>query len=213
MQQFIGYPKARILVFAKAPVPGQVKTRLIPALGADRATALYRKLLESTIERISTACLAPVVCWCSPHTDDPFFRMLLAEYALTLETQSGADLGERMAHATRSTLRHSGPVVLIGGDCPALSAIHLRQTLDWLDDGYDAVLGPADDGGYVLLGLRRYSSELFTAIPWGGESVLQITRRRLAKLRWHWQELETLWDVDRPLDLERLAELDAGEWG
>ena len=96
-----------------------------------------------------------------------------------------------------------GPVVLIGGDCPVLQAEHLLQTLDWLKGGCDAVIGPAEDGGYVLLGLNKSSPELFRGIAWGGDSVLDETRSRLQGLGWQWRELEPLWDLDRPADLDR----------
>ena len=97
----------------------------------------------------------------------------------------------------------AGSVVLIGGDCPVLNPGHLKQALTWLASGEDAVLGPAEDGGYVLLGLNRVAPALFNTIEWGGEDVLAVTRARLAGLGWKWRELKTLWDLDRPQDLDR----------
>ena len=96
-------------------------------------------------------------------------------------------------------------VILVGADCPLLEARHLASAFDWLQQGEDAVLGPAEDGGYVLLGLRRVNRALFRDIPWGGDQVLALTRQRLAQLGWRWRELEPLWDLDRPADLDRLG--------
>lgn len=197
------YPDTRILIFAKAPEPGQVKTRLIPALGAVAAASLYRCLLADTVERVSAAGLCPVQCWCAPDPAHPFFEQLSARFGVSLRAQTGADLGERMQRAAQSALEQARAVLLIGGDCPALNEGHLRQALDWLSAGEDVVLGPAEDGGYVLLGLRRTEAALFSAIPWGTDQVLGLTRQRLRMLGWGWLELEVLWDLDRPSDLSR----------
>ena len=197
------FPQARILIFAKAPEAGRVKTRLIPALGATSAADLYRHLLRSTIHRLATAEIAPLICCCAPDAEHQEFHRLSRDYRMALESQVGTGLGERMAYAASRQLALNGPVVLIGGDCPVLHAQHLLQTLDWLKQGCDAVIGPAEDGGYVLLGLNRVDPSLFRGITWGSASVLDETRSRLRHLDWRWRELETLWDLDRPEDLDR----------
>lgn len=196
------YPQARILIFAKAPVVGTVKTRLIPALGAEGAADIYSELLTSTIQWLAANQIAPLVCWCTPDTEHELFQHFSRHYCVSLKTQIGADLGQRMQFAAVNELKESGPVLLIGGDCPPLNASHLLQALEWLTTGSDAVIGPAEDGGYVLLGLRRLSKQLFRDIPWGSGDVLTITRSRLANLAWNWRELETLWDLDRPTDID-----------
>jgi rSAM/selenodomain-associated transferase 1 len=122
-----------------------------------------------------------------------------------LHTQQGADLGERMAHALDSALRHSRYVVLIGTDCPSLTVNTLHRAGDLLDQDMDAVIAPAMDGGYVLLGSRRFSSELFSSIAWGTDTVMQATRNRLGELGWLWQELARHRDIDRPADLQQLS--------
>jgi len=200
------FPDSRILIFAKAPEPGQVKTRLFPVLSAVEAAGLYASLLESTAKRLAHAGLAPIQCWCAPTDDHPLFRRLSRAYRLSLHIQSGSDLGARMEHAARQTLDKTESVVLIGGDCPVLNPCHLEQTLVWLASGEDVVLGPAEDGGYVLLGLNRAAPMLFSDIEWGGSDVLAETRARLQDLGWSWRELETLWDLDRPRDLHRYYE-------
>jgi len=109
-----------------------------------------------------------------------------------------------MYRAFESALRSRGQAVLIGSDCPALGLADLRAAARSLRAGADAVLAPAEDGGYALIGLRSVSRRLFDGIDWGGPEVLAQTRRRLARLRWRWQELRTVWDVDRPEDVARL---------
>jgi len=109
-----------------------------------------------------------------------------------------------MYRAFKRALQRHRYAVLIGTDCPALRPADLRAAGRALRAGADAVLAPAEDGGYPLIGLRRVSRRLFDGIPWGGPLVLAQTRRRLEALRWRWQELRTLWDVDRPEDVARL---------
>jgi len=197
------FPNARILIFAKAPEPGYVKTRLIPALGAEGAANLYVHLLKQTVESVVAANLSPVQLWCAPNSKHAFFQQLTSQYHVTLSDQSSGDLGERMYSAVDVALEESESVLLIGTDCPLLSSVHLAQALQWLMGGENAVLGPAEDGGYVLLGLRQNAAVLFENMPWGGDQILKLTQQRLAELNWHWQELEPLWDIDRPADFER----------
>jgi rSAM/selenodomain-associated transferase 1 len=200
----VHYPGPRILIFAKAPVAGRVKTRLIPALGRQGAADLHERLLVDTVARIVPAGLAPVELWCAPEPGVDPFPGLARQYGLDRHRQRGADLGERMLHAASDALGRSGSVVLVGTDCPPLDAGYLERGLRALA-GREAVLGPAEDGGYVLLGMRRAAAELFTDIPWGGDLVAALTRQRMADLGWDWAELPLLWDVDRPEDLFRLA--------
>lgn len=195
------FPEARILVFAKAPVPGQTKTRLIPALGAEGASALHEKLVRHTLTTATQANLAPVELWCSGDLDHPFFSSCLQHFPLTLKPQHGADLGERMGNTFSDTLMHSPYALLIGTDTPSLGKDDLRDALMNLKAGYECVLNPAEDGGYVLIGLRRMDVQLFSDIVWGRESVLHETRKRLQRLGWRWRENRSHRDIDRPDDL------------
>jgi len=190
----------RILVFAKAPVPGEVKTRLVPALGARAAAELHARLARRTIDMAVAAQVAPVEIWCSPDDAHPFFRAL----ELPRRIQRGRDLGERMANALREALGECRFAILIGTDCPPMTGDYLREAAARLASGDDAVLGPAEDGGYVLIGLRRPKARLFESMPWGTAQVLAATRARLAELGLRWHELPPLWDVDRAEDLARL---------
>ena len=199
----------RLLVFARAPVPGAVKTRLIPALGAEGAADLHARLLARTLATAYAADLAPVELWCTPDADHPAFTGAAGDPGVTLRVQPAGDLGQRMRIALESTLADGGRALLVGCDCPALSVDDLAGAFTALAD-HDVVLGPAEDGGYVLVGARRVSPVLFDGIEWGGPRVLRQTRGRLVALGWRWHELRTLWDVDRPEDVVRCKELGLG---
>jgi len=193
-----------LVLFARAPVPGGVKTRLIPLLGEEGAAVLYERMLIRSIAAATNAALGPVELWCAPSTEHPFFSRCAERFGVTLLCQTEGDIGERMAHAFRETLKRSTYVLLMGTDCPSLTGNDLGKAVNALREGTDAVLAPSEDGGYVLMGLRRYAEELFTGIAWGTEEVLEETRIRLRHLGWRWHELLEQWDVDRPEDVERL---------
>ncbi len=194
---------ARILIFAKAPHPGQVKTRLIPPLSPQAAAALYARLLEQTLETAARRALAPLQIHCANDLEHPLFKRLAARFNATLHPQHGADLGARLHHGLRRALEGADSALAIGGDIPSLQTADLEQALQALRAGSGAVLGPAEDGGYYLLGLRRPQAGLFQGIHWGGDQVLAQTRQRLAAAGLQWVELTERWDLDRPADLQR----------
>jgi len=177
--------RTKIIVFARAPRAGRVKTRLVPLLGEQGAARLHARLLRRALTTALEADLGPVELW-------------------TLRRQRGADLGARMYHAFARSLRRAERVVLIGSDCPVLRGRDLRKAARWLAGGADAVFAPAEDGGYALVALRRVSPRLFRGVEWGGAQVMAQTRARLAALGWRWRELPLVWDVDRPEDYRRL---------
>ncbi len=198
--------QACIVIFAREPVSGHVKTRLEPALGADGCLQLYQALLQKTVQTVSTARLAAWQLWVSGDPDAPAFARL-AEAPLRHQ-QHGEDLGLRMLHAASTVLAtpEIDKVVLVGTDCPAIDADYLQQALALLDAtaGIDVVLGPAEDGGYVLLGMTRPVPEILTAMEWGQEHVLSETVRRLQAAGIAYALLPERWDVDRPEDLHKL---------
>lgn len=196
------------MIFAKAPEPGRVKTRLIPALGANGAAELQRQLIERTLGAAAAAGLGSVELWCAPGPDAPFFAACAGRSGLTLRAQGDGDLGERMARALESALADGVPGLLVGCDCPVFTPAYLREAAAALAEGSDAVFGPAEDGGYVLVGLARGpAAALFANVAWGTAAVMQQTRARLVRGHWRWRELAPLWDVDRPEDLQRLGEI------
>lgn len=192
----------RIIVFAKAPVPGLVKTRLASRLGAAGAAALHARLVERTLATAATSGVGPLELHCAPDITHPFFAACATRHGAALFAQTGHDLGDRMYAACRDRL----PGIIVGSDCAALTADHLRQASNRLKNREDAVFIPTEDGGYALLGLTRTDPALFDRIPWGTETVMARTRERLHALGWRWVELETLWDIDRPEDYDRLAQ-------
>lgn len=190
-----------VAILAKAPIIGTVKTRLAMMLGVDGATALHERLTRATVEKAVAAGVGPVRLWCAPDTGHPFFKALAEEFSLTLLRQPAGDLGARMLAAVAQAQQ---PAVVIGTDCPALTVEHLRDAADVLRNGGEAVIYPADDGGYVLIGLRAPQPELFSGIAWGTDSVMTETRRRLTHIGLSWREPAQLWDVDRPSDVRRM---------
>ncbi len=194
---------ARIVVFGRAPAAGEVKTRLIPALGAEGAARLHRRLMEDIVGRLCAWGLASVELWVTPDAGHPCFVGLAARWPLDIHIQEGQDLGARMAHAARSALTRAEAVILVGTDCPDLSPDYLGAAIAGLEH-QDAVLGPALDGGYVLLGLRSVENTLFEQMPWGSDRVAELTGQRLDALGWHWSRLDPLRDIDRPEDLAYL---------
>ncbi|MEH6604342.1 MAG: TIGR04282 family arsenosugar biosynthesis glycosyltransferase [Pseudomonadales bacterium] len=191
-----------ILLFAKAPVDGQVKTRLQPFLCSQQATRLYRMMLGNAIDTAKEVSEADLQIYCAGGIHHEFWSSY--ESSLALHEQYGADLGERMYHAVEAAMQDYSPVILIGADCPQLNAEYIKQAVDLLAQGYDAVIGPATDGGYVLLGLNRVDWGVFSDIEWGKDSVLEDTQTNLLRLGWSFQLLSALSDIDRPEDLSKL---------
>lgn len=189
-------------IFAKSPVANQVKTRLIPDLGAEAATKLYERLTLHCLNRFAQKFDTQL--WCAPDITHPFFKHCQQHYPISLHQQQGKDLGERMAFALGST---SQPTLLIGSDCPSLQSADIQAGFDVLQSNYQVVLAPAEDGGYVLVGMKQVISELFQSMPWSTNQVLAETRQRLRTLKVSWYELAMQWDVDRYEDVQRLEKL------
>lgn len=202
-----------VLVFAKAPRPGAVKTRLIPVLGADGAAQLAAALIARTLATAAASRLGPVELWCAPDADDAQLQALAAAQGVSRRGQRGRDLGERMAHALADALTRHPQAVLIGCDCPPLTVADLHTAARHLEDGAEATLLPAEDGGYVLIGGRRAAhpvARLFAGVPWGTATVLAATRANAARAGLRLAEGRVLWDIDRPADLPRLATVPGG---
>lgn len=201
----------RILVFANAPVPGKAKTRLIPMLGADRAARLQRELLHHALRCCADAAVGRIELWTGSDCGHPEFARCARDYDAVLYRQHGRDLGSRMHRALASALRRGPTAVLIGVDIPSLGPVDLTDAVAALSAGQDAVLAPALDGGYVLIGVRRTHPLLFDDIAWSTGQVLDQTRSRLASLGWRWCELRAHADLDRPEDWLRLLAIQP-EW-
>jgi rSAM/selenodomain-associated transferase 1 len=195
----------RIVIFAKAPVPGKVKTRLIPALGESGAARLAHRMLLATVAEAEAACLAiPELC-ATPHPDDLEWHPFLPRAKLTFSGQGDGDLGDRLARAAARVIREGENILLIGTDCPGLDRRKLREAAAALAAN-DAIVHPTLDGGYALLGLRRFDALLFENIAWSGPQVAVDTISRIEALGWSVSVRETLRDLDEPEDLEAVGD-------
>lgn len=193
---------ARVLVFARAPVPGRCKTRLIPALGASGAAALHRHLTLRTL-RAALGTGAPVELWCAPDPHHAFFSRCRHRFGVRLRRQPAGDLGRRMALALARVLREGADAaVLVGADCPTLSTVDMAKALAALEQD-DCALQPSSDGGYVLIGARRFERRALAGIRWSSGYELAQTQRRMARCGLGVSELEVRADLDTPADLRR----------
>jgi len=202
--------RAALVIMAKVPIPGQVKTRLIPALGADGAAALAERLLNHTVTTAQkTQAFAHVELCISPSVDHP--NLKADKRALDVTPQGEGDLGDRMQRAFERLLRNHDAVVMIGTDAPDMTAALLDRAASELIHS-DAVFVPALDGGYTLIGLAKthahHLSRLFAGIPWSTGEVMAVTRDRLQSLATEvglkWHEYPPMADIDEPEDLVRL---------
>lgn len=195
----------RVVIVVKAPEPGKAKTRLIPALGAGGAAALAERMMY---QAVATACAATpcVELYMTPPANSPVWSAFSLPTQLARSDQPEGDLGQRMSMVAERAIQSGEQVILIGTDCPALTTEHLREVKAALQQ-YDAVVIPALDGGYVLLGLGRYSSFLFEGIAWSTAQVCRETVQKLLSLQWSFLVMSPLPDIDEP---DSLAMLPAG---
>ncbi len=201
------FPNYKIVQFAKAPLLGHVKTRMQPALSLRASVDLHRILTQHTVDMIARAQACPHELWVDSNLDHLFFRGLVAQSACQLEQQVAGDLGVKMAFAVQSSLSSCKGLILVGSDCPFIDEAYLRKALLSLEAGNEAVIGPANDGGYVLLGLTRYHPSMFKDIDWGTDKVFQQTSHQFEALGIELDILPTLSDIDEPEDLALLKQL------
>jgi uncharacterized protein len=190
-----------IAILAQAPIPGFAKARLIPAIGAHAAAVLQERLTGRTVATALAAGIGPVALCCEPDATHDSFLKMVARMKITLRPQPQGDLGARMLAAVAGS---AGPVLVIGTGCPALTEAHLRSAASALREGNDVVLIPAENGGYVLVGMRKAQPTLFSNIAWVKSTVLADMRTRIVEQRLMLVERPPLWDVDTEIDLARL---------
>lgn len=194
------------LQFAKAPRAGAVKTRLHGQLSPAEAAEVARELTR----RVAAALRAVPSGWDAmlyvDDTTDAFLRELATREGRAMRAQGDGDLGARMWRAVDAALAEYRAVIVVGSDCLGYDAAYLGDAAAVLERGFDAVLGPALDGGYVLTGFTRLPSAVFAAVPWGTDVVLARQRERFAALGLRWHELPERADIDRAQDLWRLGD-------
>lgn len=191
-------PPPRLAVFTRWPQPGLCKTRLIPQLGPEGAADLHRRLTERTVRTVREAGFAPELR--TTGADAAAFAGWLGD-DLHYVDQGRGDLGARLLRAARDC-----PVMLVGSDAPDLSAAHLRRAVGALERA-PVVIGPAEDGGYWLLGLAAPAPHLFTDMPWSTDRLFDATVARAVEHGDTPRLLPMLADLDRPEDLARWPNL------
>ena len=194
------FPDGRIMVFCKAPEPGKVKTRLANTIGETAAATIHEYLALHCLKHLVDSRIAPVELWCAPNIRHDFFQRCEIELGVTLKTQQGDCLGERMEYAFSSVLPKCHSAIVVGTDCPAINADYIASVFTALQNN-DSIIGPAEDGGYVLLGLRKLQSQIFANISWGSSKVFEET---LSRFMGDVKKAPMLWDVDHVDDLIRL---------
>ena len=200
-----------LVIFAKAPIPGQVKTRLCPPLTPDEAATLHGSFVLDTLERTKAAVIRLKLPFdrylaCTPSSTLVFFKIMEERQAVTLIDQEGEDLGTRM-HGACETLFKRGyhRILIIGTDVPSLPLDYYKQALLLLEK-HDLVLGPSLDGGYYLIGLNKPTPILFENIPWSTDRVLALTREKADSVGMSTALLPEWRDIDRIEDLLALIE-------
>ncbi len=189
-----------IIQFAREPVPGMVKTRMLPELSPEQACELHRELVFWTAKILTAAGVGDIELSVAGNTGSPLFQQCTALGVQAVRRQSGGDLGERMYGALAEGLTRYSKVLLVGSDSPQIDSAYLQGAVNALDDR-DVVLGPAEDGGYVLIGVRSADMRWFEDIVWGVETVYEETVRQLELTGANWQSLPVMRDIDRPEDL------------
>jgi uncharacterized protein len=204
-----------LILFAKAPIPGQVKTRLCPPLTDDEAASLHGSFVLDALERSGQAALRGVASKapkfdrflaCAPSSDHVFFKIMEERHGVHVIDQIGDDLGARMEHALSALFRLGyGRAVIVGTDLPALPESVYEEAFDLLAR-HDLVLGPSLDGGYYLIGLSRTAPELFRGVPWSTPDVLTLTQAKAHALGLNAALLTPQRDVDTIDDLRVLIQ-------
>jgi rSAM/selenodomain-associated transferase 1 len=195
----------RIVVFAKSPAAGFAKPRLTPARGAETAARLAGRMLQHTLQQAIAAAVGPVELCVTPQPSDPAWQGWSAVAGITWSAQADGDLGHRMAQVAQRAIVANERVLLIGTDCPQLDAVRLRSAAELLGH-CDAVLSPTFDGGYALLGLRRFDQRPFEQMPWSTADVAVRTIERIRQLGWSLTVGDMLHDIDDPADLQWLPD-------
>ncbi len=201
------YSDTAIIVFCKAPDAGQVKTRLMPQLSAEQAADVHITLAQRILLLLSKSQLCQVQLWCSPDLQHSFFIQCAKQYDVSLHMQQGRDLGEKMHHAITTALEDSSKVLLIGCDCPSLTVEDFEFAINALQSDNDVVLSPAEDGGYVMVGMKKPHPKILLNMTWGHENVLSTTIQRVKQVGLNLIQTRQHWDVDTFVDWQRFSKL------
>ena len=194
-----------LILFAKQPIPGQIKTRLQPQYTPEKAAEIGAFMIRATVELAVSAWPGKVTLSAWPGTDHLLFRQLAREFNIQLGSQVDGDLGAKMLDALGAGIERGGSAAVMGCDVPHCGWDVIDQANGWLARGRN-VIGPTDDGGYYFIGLQRVYPELFSGMPWGSERVLEMTLARAEKLHIEFDRLAKLRDIDTADDLWLVAQ-------
>ena len=194
--------KNQLLIFAKSPIAGKCKTRLIPFLSAEQACDVYKELITHCLNNLKSLNNIDINIYCHPDTTHPFLQNLSQTYTATLVKQQGDNLGQRMFNAIKTSLKTYDKCVLIGTDCPTLDSTYINNAFTQLNSA-NLVLGPAEDGGYGLIGANKIEASLFENIIWGTASVLKQSLKNIKMAKYTHHLLPSCWDIDTPDDFKR----------
>lgn len=197
------FPNGLIQIFAKAPIVGQVKTRLKGVLSEADILIIYKQMLNDVITMALGARVCPVEIRVALDPEHEFFLPYIENHPVSVKAQNEGDLGQRMEAAFNEALAEKDFVIAIGGDCVSINASYLLEAAQLLAADQDVVLGPAEDGGYILLGMQQLYPEVFQGIPWGQANVLALSVEKLERSHVNYSLLGVGWDVDTLEDLRR----------
>lgn len=183
-------------IFTKAPIEGYCKTRLIPHLGKKETVNIHMAMVQNTITMAKTVMGIDILLWCKPSKEHPFFQRLAIENDISLFDQTGESLGSIMKDAARQAATVYKNIIQIGTDCPYIDSKYLELSLESLNDDNPVVIGPATDGGYVLLAQQKYYPDIFNDIDWGTSLVLHQLESNLNKQGIQYSKLPVLNDID-----------------
>jgi rSAM/selenodomain-associated transferase 1 len=194
-----------LIVFARQPIPGQVKTRLQPDYSPEKAAEIAAFMIRATVELAVSAWPGDVMLYAWPGTDHLLFQQIAGEFHVPLAPQGDGDLGAKMLDALRQGIARQGAAAIMGCDVPHCGWDVIDQANSWLARGKN-VLGPTEDGGYYFIGLQEARPELFEEMPWGSNRVLEMTLAHAEKLGMEFNLLKTLRDIDTATDLWLVAQ-------
>ncbi len=203
------FPDTKILVFTKPPIAGKCKSRLVPVLGEEGAAQLQAWLIKKIIADLAEFNLCPFEIWQSEPTSCFSDLFVEKDVSVAVHTQQGNTLGERMSNAMQQTLEDVSSVIIIGSDCILYSETYIKIAIICLNTE-SLVIGPAADGGYVLIGANQHYPAIFENISWGSSRVFQQTLLKVQHKGIAYNVLEELWDIDTPSDLDKLQKFAPG---
>lgn len=201
----VAMKQPELILFAKQPLPGEVKTRLQPEYSAEQSAEIASFLIRATVELAVSAWPGAIYLYVWPNANHPLFHELAREFSIHLADQAVGDLGAKMCQALQQGIQRAGCAAILGCDVPHIGWDAIDQANTWLARGRN-VIGPTYDGGYYFIGLHEARPELFENIVWGSQQVLSATMTQATKLGMEFEMLKKMRDIDSASDLWLIAQ-------